>query len=679
MAFNLYQLTNLSYDDAEPLIDQYIDDALQQFINSNAGKAYRKKYPTGGFWIGTFIEFAYLYAESTLPEMTKRDAQFVMEEILPRKLTLMDPEEANNAIPELIAFWTFIKDEYRLRSAGAIAKYLQSINGKFKAWVNDPARGGIAKNFMMAGMNSGIDMSSEAGIKEFQAIYNQRLQSNPPIQVPLGSKVPMVAPPPDVQDFLDFMGIDVPPEGELVDPMALMGQVLTSLTDFEDLMQMMDDSAPESLPQSPFPLGAMMMENISDQDAILSQEDINLLTSQSISDTSPGTILHDFEAVLNFIGTKGIPVSTKRQQLGGKYLEDLNQILTDSIDTGLSRPTQKSYPFVHGLYLLLRASRLVSFQPKGKKLYMSLNPEIYHPWQQLNPTERYFTLLEAWMIIGHMDLLGDESNFLTEGDRTLKTWGDGFGLKKQTYASYGVQERLSFWPGFHNLALMKLFGLITITTGKPTKGKGWRIKSTEPLPFGTAIMNLLRQTFVQQEMTWKTHTNQSLALQELQPIVSPYFPEWKHCLILPIRSFRPGQYIFKVTLGKIWRRISISADATLADLSDLILGSVEFDSDHLDSYTFKDEWGRIKEVMHPGADPDLSTADVAIGGLPLEEGSTMEYLFDFGEGWKFDVCLEQVESLPTSPGKKRQKKGLLGKVIETHGKSPEQYPDYDGY
>jgi hypothetical protein len=531
---------------------------------------------------------------------------------------------------------------------------------------------------MMAGMNSGIDMSSEAGIKEFQAIYNQRLQSNPPVQFPLGPKVPMVVPPQDVQDFLDFMGIAVPSEGELVDPMALMGQVMTSLTEFEDLMQMIDDPAAESLPQSSSPLRGRIMGNISKQDAILSQKDINLLKSQSISDTSPGTILHDFEVVLNFIGTEGIPVSSKRQQFGGQYLEDLNQILTDSIETGLSRPTQKSYSFIHGLYLLLRASRLVSIKPKGKKLYMSLNPEIYHPWLQLNPTERYFTLLEAWMILGHKELLEDESNYLTEGDRTIKAWGDGFGLKKQTYANYGAQERLIFWPGYHNIALMKLFGLITITTNKPTKGKGWRIKCTEPLPFGTAIMNLLRQTFVQQEMTWKTHANQSLALQELQPIVSPYFPEWKHCLTLPIRSFRPGQYIFKVTLRNIWRRISISADATLADLSDLILASVEFDSDHLDCYTFRDEWGRIKEVMHPGAEPDLSTADVAIGELPLEEGSTMEYLFDFGDCWKFNVCLEHVESLPTSPGnQKKKKKGSPGKVIETHGQAPEQYPDYD--
>ncbi|MBF2037037.1 MAG: hypothetical protein IGR92_16565, partial [Leptolyngbyaceae cyanobacterium T60_A2020_046] len=79
MTFNPYLLENLDYDDAEPLLEDYINTALQAFIHSDVGKAYQRKHPQGGFWIGNFIEFAYLYGGFILPKMTKGNAQEVME------------------------------------------------------------------------------------------------------------------------------------------------------------------------------------------------------------------------------------------------------------------------------------------------------------------------------------------------------------------------------------------------------------------------------------------------------------------------------------------------------------------------------------------------------------------------------------------------------------------------
>ncbi len=48
----------------------------------------------------------------------------------------------------------------------------------------------------------------------------------------------------------------------------------------------------------------------------------------------------------------------------------------------------------------------------------------------------------------------------------------------------------------------------------------------------------------------------------------------------------------------------------------------------------------------------------------------MTYTFDFGDNWEFDVKLERVEP---APGKKAK----LPRVLETHGKAPEQYPYSD--
>lgn len=65
MPFNIRQLDNLSYDDVEPILDDYISGALEEFANSPEGEAHIKSYPEGGGWIGIFIELGYNYGETT--------------------------------------------------------------------------------------------------------------------------------------------------------------------------------------------------------------------------------------------------------------------------------------------------------------------------------------------------------------------------------------------------------------------------------------------------------------------------------------------------------------------------------------------------------------------------------------------------------------------------------------
>ncbi len=53
--------------------------------------------------------------------------------------------------------------------------YLLSIKDKFPDWMFDPARGGIAKNFFLSGIEAGFDMSSQEGMNTFKEIYNAQL------------------------------------------------------------------------------------------------------------------------------------------------------------------------------------------------------------------------------------------------------------------------------------------------------------------------------------------------------------------------------------------------------------------------------------------------------------------------------------------------------------------------
>ncbi|MEO0985664.1 MAG: hypothetical protein AAFY20_08960 [Cyanobacteria bacterium J06639_14] len=698
MTFDIYLLEKLDYDDAEPLLDDYINDALQAFVQSKAGQAHIKLHPQGGNWIGTFIEMAYLYGEYILPKMTKGNAQEVMEYILPRKLTLVNPQNVEGAIDELVAFWTFLDEVYRFRSAKAIAKYLRSIEDQFPQWMFDPNRGGIAKQFLMEGTEAGFDMTTEAGIQAFQAEYNQSLQTGPP-RAPLAPVVPMTTPPPDMQAAFARLGLDLPQEGQPINLMSLMEQFLGAV---EQLEPEAAEQFLESLTTGIDPSASLPTEDLSDLRASLlhnsprqvipfSDAQATLLRDQSITTTEPGTILRDFQTMVDFIGSEGVAVSGKRQHLPLKLLGELNQQLSNPIAIALKRPQQKSYPNIHGLYLLLRATGIVNVVVKGKQSRLIINAAIHDSWQQLNPAAQYFSLLEAWFIRSHPEMLGEErSGPFTMGDRCLKSWLDFIPKPALTFANYNEQEQLIYWPGIYNIALMEMFGLVQITSSRPTQGKGWRIKRVEALPFGNALMTCLYNANFENQYQWPGITDPTLPLGDFQPVLQPYFPDWQQSLVVPKSPFRSGRHIFKVSLGKVWRRIAISGEATLADLSAWILNSVDFDHDHLDQFTYKTPTGRTVEVVHPYADTgDLTTDTVKIGSLPLSEGSTMEYLFDFGDCWQFSVQLETVEPPPEPEPEKgfqrvKQKKRRQsrthkpsGEILEVHGKAPEQYPAYD--
>jgi hypothetical protein len=705
MAFNIYQLDNLDYDDVEPLLDDYIQDVINEFVDSKAGQAHIEKFPQGGFWIGTFIEMAYLYGGYTLPKLTKGNVQEVMEYILPRKLTLMDPSDTDNAIAELTALWQYLGDTYKFRSAKAIAKYLTSIEDDFPQWMFDPSRGGLAKQFMMQGTEAGFDMTTQAGVEAFQEEYNRGLTDRPQLMPPL-PEFAMTQAPPDMQQAFELLGLDLPKAGERVNTLALMQQFVGALADLDpdtanQLVSIMEAGAEAEV-------GAAQADNLRSnllnmhvgEAPALTEADQERLRAQTITETTPGTIVQDFQTMLEFVQNHKVTLSGKLKQVSLKFLRDLNQRLTHPIDLDLKRPLQKSFPNLHGLYLLMRATSLGQIVAQGKHYQLVLNPEAYASWQQLSPTEQYFSLLEAWFIRSHPEMLGEErSGPLMMGDRCLQAWPRFTAKKSHTFATYDEQDIFFYYlPGIHNVALMELFGLVKLTSAKPEKGKGWRIKKLEVLPFGKSLMALLRDAYVAQNGQWLGINDDTQPLTELQPAVQPYFPEWQHSLMVPTFAFRPDRHIFKVALGKIWRRIAISGEATLAHLSSLILDSVGFGHDHLDQFTYQTPSGRTIEVVHPAyfdgpvfGNIELATDEVKIGSLPLMVGSTMEYLFDFGDCWQFQVQLEALEpaaELEASPGfakvkgkrsRKSRSQKALGEVIEVHGEAPEQYPDYDEY
>ncbi|MGJ3253763.1 MAG: IS1096 element passenger TnpR family protein [Elainellaceae cyanobacterium] len=659
MTFDIRQLDNLSYDDAEPLLEDYIYDTVEQFVNSQEGRAYLKTHPECGNWIATFIEMGYLYGEMTPPTMTKGDAKELMESILPRKLTLLDPSEADDAIPELIAFWQFLDQDYGFRSAKAIIKYLRTLDTKFRDMMADPAKGGIAKSFILQGQQAGFDMTTQDGVSAFQEEYNRAIRegaANPRMPSGLGMLD-------NLMSSDEAPNGDMPPEAMLNGLLSAMSQLGIGLDSFQEEGM----SPEEAIARLTNELEAELGDEEADELELLPEEAIAILEAQSITDTEPGTILKDFQTLLEFIGEDGLQVSNKQNLIPLKSLEDLNARLSDPIQIDLKRPIQKSYPPINGLYLLLRATGIGQIIGRGKKKFLVLNPTVLESWNQLNPTERYFTLLEAWLIRSHAELLGERLSGLNEGSKSIQFW-TRIPDKGTTCKSFKEQS-FNYFPELHNLALMKLFGLLHVESGKPEPGTGWRVKKIMRLPFGDAVMQIVMQAALQQGMMWESEENPNIPFGELQSSFKPYFPEWENNLATSLHEFRSGVYVFKVSLNGIWRRIAISADMNLAHLSREILESVEFDFDHLDMFVYQNQIGRTVEVSHPYADSMLSTNEVRVGDLPLEEGNSMAYIFDFGDWWEFDVQLEQIQTDNSQVG--------YAEIIESHGDAPKQYPDED--
>ena len=408
-------------------------------------------------------------------------------------------------------------------------------------------------------------------------------------------------------------------------------------------------------------------------DVALSPKHQRILREQKISQDEPGTVLRDFETLLDFVSTREVRVSGINQVLPMNSLAEINARLSKPHRIGLKRPQQKSYPRINGLYLLLRASGLSLIEVDGKQPLLSLDQEALISWRGLNATERYFTLLEAWLGRGEGEIIGEYrdplgplfrcSTFMERlPDEGLKVAGD-----REAETSV-----IPYQVGTYNLALLDLFGCVAIEEGQPEEGKGWVVARVKRTPFGEALFKLLsrhRLAAMKIELE-EDELEGATDFGALQPMLQPFFPEWRKNLGLPEAALVDGLYTFKVSLAaKVWRRIAISATLTLDDLSDAILRAFDFDDDHLYQFSYRNRFGVLAHIYHPFMEERPSTAEVLVGEIPLRPGASMEYLFDFGDMWRFDVKLERVD-----PADARVKKP---KILEKHGEAPPQYPNLE--
>jgi len=305
------------------------------------------------------------------------------------------------------------------------------------------------------------------------------------------------------------------------------------------------------------------------QHFVFNDQHHQILQHLTIKEDGPGSILHDFGIMLDVLYSNST-LLTDAEQLPLESITQINERLTHPLKLALKRSQQKSYPYIQGLYLLLRASGLTYVDSSGKKPLLVFDKEVYKQWLDLNHSERFGILLDVWLLRGYGEIIREPSGSLwglpDNFDDVMRfvNW-QNLETGLQVAGNKNVESLLKYIPHRYNLALLDLFGLITIQSGVPAPGKGWHIEHIKLTAFGSALLSLLYTKVFKPDVLFGSVDRQieEEKVGTLGDTLKPYLPTWNRHLKIPKDVPRKGAYIFKVSLGSLWRRIAIDGKQSL--------------------------------------------------------------------------------------------------------------------
>lgn len=386
--------------------------------------------------------------------------------------------------------------------------------------------------------------------------------------------------------------------------------------------------------------------------AEFSSEHRTVLQQTKFDEQLPGPLLTNLEILINAIGT-GIQTTSAYFALPQRVLAELNEAMAEPMPHDLKRPQLRSFPTLTGLFMLLRGAGLAVGETKPKRAVL-IDPAALEQWQSLNLTERFFNLMTCCMHEASWECVGMQSR----GDTGLVNEIRNVYLRLREKVTVVDDDRFGILYGVENsvaLCLLHQFGWLRLDyDAKPKAGKAANMRRIERTDFGDAMfVATCSFGLFEDEKT-------DVFRAKLQPI----FPVWTNTLTRSEPAFREGNHVFKVSLGRIWRRIIAPADAVLDELADAILMAFRFDSEHLYQFKLRDAAGNSINVVGPYLEDATHFADeMRIGEVPLAIGDSMVFHYDFGDDWRFKVTLESLQE------------GKLNdiKVTAKSGQSPKQY------
>ena len=158
MAFDIYQIDKIDFetDDSEKILEKYTDKLLELFSKSPEGLERLEAIGEIGFWSEQFINLCFNYLGKSLAGVRADDVRELLIDIFPRKISFDTAEEFDGTLPELMAFWQFLKREFSLPNADTVLRSMSLIAPVFKKEMMNPKKWGMAKSFFSIGRGSRI-------------------------------------------------------------------------------------------------------------------------------------------------------------------------------------------------------------------------------------------------------------------------------------------------------------------------------------------------------------------------------------------------------------------------------------------------------------------------------------------------------------------------------------------
>lgn len=394
-------------------------------------------------------------------------------------------------------------------------------------------------------------------------------------------------------------------------------------------------------------------------------------------------IVSDMNIFIQYIQEHKVHVTITKGAITGGHLIKLNERLSIQAENVTNRSKQEFFPYIHLLFHLAMAGRLIeqSTNPGVKKWLLTTERTVLY--KELTGIEKYFFLLETlWIDV-------DWLSFKEANDTSQLAFRDV--LTSIVTGKGEIQLKYDIGQILQNLDAFGLWRCVLDQefAAKLSANRSVVVKELHLNELGCKLIPVLYND--RDLQNWSIPYRKRHG--ELNPIPGePYYEEdvdqsderfleaFKHLFpdyslenSLPRRdiSFAAGLYTFRVALSaSVWREIVISSEETFEKLHEMILSAYQFDDDHLYSFFMDGKmWSDdcitspLDEYSHHDA------SEVAIGEAGLTERQQFLYVFYYGTEWRFsiEVCQIDAHNLNLIPAFIKNEKGA----------SPEQYPDFD--
>ncbi len=379
---------------------------------------------------------------------------------------------------------------------------------------------------------------------------------------------------------------------------------------------------------------------------------IELIKEQVFTNLQPGTIVADINNLLTTIANTKLPLNPLRTSFAANLLPTLNANLVKPHKILVFDKISVSFfPHLKGLFLLLRASKLTKVE-LGKPSFLSINENHYQQWQKLNSAEQYHWLIKSWIEYGHPEIIGNDGDL---GDSNSKWLQFGLRYIEKNLIAPDGKKYLEYSPGYANLALMSMFGLVQISYNV-SDSKLWNIETIALTHFGKTVFVFAK-------------TREFIGYEAIPSIISQYHPEIKSGIVEETKIVAKGSITLMVKALSFKMKFEVPSTENLHKFLSEILEAIDFDHDHLYAFYIKNQMGVTSKYIHPEMDNDYIFADdVTIGELELSVNQEFDLVYDFGDNCRFKIKVEAIN--PLSRLRKLQ-------LLDKKGQLPDQYYNSD--